>query len=345
MKIPIVFTVSALFAATSGLHSQPPKTAGEAFKNIQVLKRVPADQWFDTMAFIAGSLGVTCDHCHSSKFETDEGNPAKLKAREMMRMVDAINAEHFGGQKVVTCNSCHRGTLKPQGAPVPNAEHWMKAAETAPPLPPADEILSRYRKSITTVRTQSLSLRIERYGGKGPALLASAEVLLDGNKARITNHEGNILTTMIRNGENAWIDEGKGWRMMNRGETFDAFEVAEVLAPDQVGEVESTGAVFEDSSGGLRSFVVPAATKDGKKWFFFDETSGALLRQRLFFSSFYGDGSVDINYADYKNFGDARLPTAIQVVNAGGPGLIVRRVISRRVNIRLATTDFQVPGA
>src|SRR3984957_6300954 len=60
------------------------KTAAEAFKNIQVLKRVPADQWFGTMAFIAGSLGVTCEHCHSSSFEVDEGNPAKLKAREMM---------------------------------------------------------------------------------------------------------------------------------------------------------------------------------------------------------------------------------------------------------------------
>src|SRR5262245_55047841 len=114
MKILIIFAAHLLLAVASFGQAQQPKTAAEEFKNIQVLKRVPADQWFDTMAFIAGSLGVTCDHCHSAKFETDEGNPAKLKAREMMRMVDAINAEHFEGQNVVTCNSCHRGTLKPQ---------------------------------------------------------------------------------------------------------------------------------------------------------------------------------------------------------------------------------------
>ena len=122
--------------------------AAEEFKNVQVLKRVPADQWFDTMAFIAGSLGVTCDHCHTSSFELDEGNPAKLKARQMMRMVDEINAGNFGGKNVITCNSCHRGALKPQAAPVPDADHWKKAAEKASTLPPAAELIARYRRAV-----------------------------------------------------------------------------------------------------------------------------------------------------------------------------------------------------
>jgi len=344
MKISAYFTASLLFGA--GLHGyvQQPKTAGEEFKNIQVLKRVPADQWFDTMAFIAGSLGVTCDHCHSAKFETDEGNPAKLKAREMMRMVDSINAGHFGGQNVVTCNSCHRGTLKPQGSPVPNAEHWMKAAQSGSALPAAIEILGRYKASIGMIKTQSISVRIERFGGTGPATTASADVLLDGDKARISHREGGGERAMLRNGESAWIDEGKGWRAMSKGETFDAFEIAEVLAPDQVGGVELSGVVFEDKINGLRSYVVPVSTKDGRKWLFFDADSGVLLRQRSFFSSFYGDASVDINYGEYKVFGKAHLPTRIEVVNAGGPGLIVRQVISRRVNIALPSSEFQPSG-
>jgi photosynthetic reaction center cytochrome c subunit len=317
------------------------KTAGEAFKNVQVLKRVPANQWFETMAFIAGSLGVTCDHCHSSEFETDEGNPNKLKAREMMRMVDDINREHFNGKVVVTCNTCHRGSVKPQGAPIPDAEHWKKAAEEFPPPPAAQEILARYRKTISNVKNQSISLRIERYGGHGPARLNSTAMLLDGRKARISERENKSSRILIRDGTNAWIDEGKGWRAMSEGESFDAFEVADVFVPDQVGAVEPAGGVFHDRINGLRKYVVPVTSKEGRKWLFFDPDTCLLLKQRQLFSSFYGDGSVDINYSDFKKFGKEVLPTKVEVVNAGGAGLIVRRVISRRVNITIGPDDFR----
>jgi len=324
------------------VRAQQPKTAGEAFKNVQVLKRAPADQWFDTMAFIAGSLGVTCDHCHSSKFETDEGNPKKLKAREMMRMVDRINQDQFGGEVVVNCYTCHRGNAKPESKQIPDADHWRQAAEQRSSAPDAQEILARYRKSIGGVKTQSISLRVETYGGKGPARLKSAEMLLDGGNARILEREENRARTMVRFGNKHSIDEGKGWRDMNEGETFDAFEVAEALAPDQVGAVDSAGSVFVDKANGQRAYVVPASGKDGRKWFFFDPETGVLLKQRQLSPSFYGDATVDINYKDYKSYGEAILPTRVEVVNAGGAGLIVRRVVSRRVNVKLHLTDFQI---
>ena len=323
--------------------AQQPKTAGEAFKNVQVLKRAPANQWFDTMAFIAGSLGVTCDHCHTSSFEADEGNPHKLKAREMMRMVDRINEDQFNGQIVVTCYTCHRGSLKPQGDQIPDAQHWMVAAESFSSPPPAREILARYRKSIGAVNTQSISLRVETYGGKGPATLKSTEMLLDGGSARISERDEKNSRTMLRIGNKSSIDEGKGWRDMQRGETFDAFEVAEVLAPDQVGAVEPAGAVFIDKVNGLLAYVIPVTSKDGCKWLFFDPDTGLLLKQRQLSPSFYGDATVDINYKDYRRYGKAMLPTTVEVVNAGGAGLIVRHVTSRRVNIKLRPKDFKVP--
>ena len=322
---------------------QQPKTAGEAFKNVQVLKRAPADQWFDTMAFIAGSLGVTCDHCHSSKFETDEGNPKKLKAREMMRMVDRINQDQFGGEVVVTCYTCHRGSVKPQGNQIPETEHWMRAAEAPLSPPAAQEILARYRKSVSGIKTQSISLRVETYGGKGPARLKSAEVLLDGGNARILERNEKGARTMVRFGNKASIHEGKGWRDMNEGETFDAFEVAAVLAPDQVSAVETAGAAFMDRVNGHPACVVPVTSKDGRKWLFFDPDTGVLLKQRQLSPSFYGDATVDINYKDYSSYGKAVLPTTVEVVNAGGAGLIIRRVVSRRVNVNLHSTDFQAP--
>lgn len=334
----------AMLASFSlALEGQQPKTAGEAFKNVQVLKRAPEDQWFDTMAFIAGSLGVTCDHCHSAKFETDEGNPKKLKAREMMRMVDRINQDQFGGKIVVTCYTCHRGSVKPQGNQIPEAEHWMRAAEQLSSPPPAEEILARYRKSINGVKTQSISLSVETYGGKGPATLKSAEMLLDGGNARISESYDKNARMMVRNGNRASIDEGKGWHDMNEGETFDAFEAAEVLASDQVGAVESAGAVFMGKIDGRHAYVLPVTSKNGRKWLFFDPDTCLLLKQRQLSPSFYGDATVDINYKDYRNYDKAILPTTVEVVNAAGAGLIIRHVITRRVNLNLRPNDFQVP--
>jgi hypothetical protein len=75
---------------------------------------------------------------------------------------------------------------------------------------------------------------------------------------------------------------------------------------------------------------------------FFAPDTCLLLKQRVLSPSFFGDGSVDINYSGFKKFGKAILPTKIEVVNAGGAGLIVREVISRRVNIKIAPSNFQV---
>jgi hypothetical protein len=346
MSIPNVVATVTLFGLWTShgtLLAQQSKTAGESFKNIQVLKRVPADQWFDTMAFIAGSLGVTCDHCHSSAFETDEGNPNKLKAREMMRMVDDINNRLYGGTVVVTCNTCHQGTTRPEDTPTPNADHWKKAAEK-PSIPlTAQEILARYRQSIRSIQTQAISLQVETYGGTGAARLKSAEVLLKGNAASISEQDGKTKRSMRRSDGKAWIDDGKGWREMSQGETFDAFEVADVLAADQVGTVQPAGEVSNDRLGDLNVFVVPVKHEGDRKLLFFDRDSCLLVKQRVLFSSFYGDGAVDINYKDYRKTGEAMLPATIEVVNAGGAGLIVRRVISRQVNLTVAPAEFRVP--
>ena len=259
-------SVASTCAPQSPPNGKPVKTAAEAFKNVQVLKRVPADQWFDTMAFIAGSLGVTCDHCHTSSFELDEGNPAKLKARQMMRMVDEINANHFDGKIVVTCNTCHRGTLKPQAAPVPDAEHWKKAAEKPSLIPAAAALIARYRHSVgggNGVLSQSVTLEMETYGGRGPARQTSVELLLDGpSRVRETDRDGATVKTLIKNGHQAWANEKGAWREMNEGEASSALEAAAILDPDQVGEVALSGQVFEDRVYGQTAFVVPVNSRE-----------------------------------------------------------------------------------
>ena len=54
-----------------------PKLAEEEFKNIKVLKGIPADQVRPSMTFITASLGVECEYCHvrgdkGLEFEKDD---------------------------------------------------------------------------------------------------------------------------------------------------------------------------------------------------------------------------------------------------------------------------------
>src|SRR5271169_3495998 len=104
--------------AQATANSPGPKKAEEQFKNIQVLKGVPAEQIFPTMQFITASLGVECQFCHvEGAFEKDD-KKTKQTARKMMAMMFAINKDNFEGQREVTCYSCHRGSSKPVGTPV-----------------------------------------------------------------------------------------------------------------------------------------------------------------------------------------------------------------------------------
>src|SRR6201987_2200488 len=105
--------------------SAPPaaaKTASQQFKNIQVLKDVPADQIIPAMQFITASLGVDCEYCHvEHAFDKDDKKP-KVTARKMMEMMITINQENFEGHRDVTCYTCHQGSATPVSIPVISAK-------------------------------------------------------------------------------------------------------------------------------------------------------------------------------------------------------------------------------
>src|SRR5438270_1167118 len=131
-----------------------PKTAEQVYKNIQVLKGVPADQLIPAMQFITASLGVQCDFCHlENAFEKDD-KETKQTARKMMRMMFTINKDNFEGHQEVTCFACHRGARKPLIIPRVN-EDDVKVAEvekTRPEettgLPAAEQIVAKYLQAI-----------------------------------------------------------------------------------------------------------------------------------------------------------------------------------------------------
>src|SRR5215217_6056212 len=111
-------------AGSGRVAGAPPKQvmAEDVFKNVQQLRGIPVSEFWDTMGFISAALGANCVHCHvdsslNSLEKFAEDTPRKRRAREMMAMVKAINTTHFGGARVVTCNTCHNGEIRPQPVP------------------------------------------------------------------------------------------------------------------------------------------------------------------------------------------------------------------------------------
>ncbi|HEY9231710.1 MAG TPA: c-type cytochrome, partial [Blastocatellia bacterium] len=88
------------------------KTTEQMYRNIQVLKGLPASELQGIMALMTGALGVRCNYCHVNPFDKDE-KPAKQTARAMMQMVFDLNKDRFAGRTAITCYTCHRGQPKP----------------------------------------------------------------------------------------------------------------------------------------------------------------------------------------------------------------------------------------
>jgi hypothetical protein len=97
------------------------KPAGEVFKNIQMLKAMPAGRLLRVMELgYAKSLGVDCTHCHVPGQWEKEDKPTKQIARDMAAMVANINNDQLkkiknlkSAEPVINCTTCHRGQIKP----------------------------------------------------------------------------------------------------------------------------------------------------------------------------------------------------------------------------------------
>jgi len=194
-----------------------PKMAEDVFKNIQVLKGVPADQFIPTMQFIGASLGVECDFCHVERaFEKDDKKPKQI-ARKMMQMMFAINKENFDGQREVTCYSCHRGSMKPVSTPLiaidsamPSSGEGMQVASADGSLPAADTIIQKYIKALGGADLiEKISSRIQK--GKVTGVGEQA-VAID----IYTEKPGKRISIMhLQNGDSVTAYNGtEGWTGM-----------------------------------------------------------------------------------------------------------------------------------
>src|SRR5690242_7729693 len=141
--------------------AQKPLMSEEAFKDVQVLRGIPASEFVETMGFFAVSLTANCTTCHGDASAGSwehyaDNTPLKSAARRMVLMMNSINQANFGGKREVTCYTCHRGDRIPRVTPT-IADVYNSTFNPIEPdalLPPAsgelsaDQILDKYIQAL-----------------------------------------------------------------------------------------------------------------------------------------------------------------------------------------------------
>jgi hypothetical protein len=117
--------VDSILKVIAGRELQP---AGQVFKNVQLLKDMPAGEFVRQMDTNYGrGLGWTCNNCHTiGEFDSDTKKNKRI-ARQMQEMTLLVNQQELPKVKEldaeyekVTCVMCHRGSNEPKGTmPVP----------------------------------------------------------------------------------------------------------------------------------------------------------------------------------------------------------------------------------
>lgn len=328
---------------------EKPKLAGEAFKNVQVLKELPEEQFWATMSFFADSLGVNCERCHADPFDADK-KPEKIKARRMIRMVLDLNARYFDGEQKVTCNSCHRGTTEPVRQPSLDAQRWMDFSKVEGPLPSGASMIARYRKltgvdAAAAPHAERVAYEMTIYLSEAPPHKVETAVTVGGtDRFRMIRHDDQGSREFIRDGDAGWTDGASGWKAMDGNEMNDISSEASSFDWETLKDVTEPRAIRRDMARGRQSVVVEAKDHGERVWLYFDEKTGMLLRKRTFSPSFFADECWDVEYDDYRRVGGVTLPFLVQILNPSGNGLTIRKAKERVMVQKPDAKLFAKPG-
>lgn len=331
------------------------KKTDEAYKNIQVLKDLPADQLIPAMQFISSSLGVECSFCHTEgAFEKDDKKP-KQTARKMMQMMFAINQANFEGKREVTCYSCHRGSPHPVATPMIAEAGASPAQEAAPlePVPPSntpavEQILGKYVQAIGGAsEIEKLSTRVEKgsidiSGRQFPVELFSK---LPGKRVLIIHlPNGDNITAL--DGATGWISTpGRPTREIPAPEMVSAKLEADLRLPIHFqqffSEIKTTHPekiddheVYVVSGGGTGEIAAK---------FYFDEQSGLLLRMLRYSDSPLGRNPTQVDYSDYRDVGKLKVPFQRTISTPRSRYSI--RIEHMQDNVPVDDTKFARPAA
>ena len=322
--------VRAQSAGGQAESSQPP-VAEQHFNNVQVLRGISVKEFMDTMGFFAASLGENCTFCHVeessgdwSKYAVDNAN--KQTARKMILMMNAINKSYFGGRRMLTCYSCHRGGETPRVTPnlaeqysAPVLEVPDEITEQAPGVPSADQILDKYIQALGGAqRVAGLTSFVARaaYQGYDDPEKRPAEIYAEAPDERtIIVHGANGQSTTTYDGHSGWIaapetDQPMPVMALTGGDLQGAKVDAIVSFPGEIKRAFSQWRVGFPTNINDRDVQVVQGSNPGESpvKFYFDQQSGMLLRMVRYTNLPVGLNPTQIDFADYREVSGVKIP-------------------------------------
>ncbi len=348
------------------------KTAGKAYQNIEVLNDIPADQLLPAMRYITFALGVGCDYCHvQDHFEKDE-KPVKKRAREMIKMMFAIDNISFGGHPAVTCYTCHRGAAKAVNVPaLADAAATASAAGANAAMPPATDA-SKPASPPTAASAAALLLPsadeiIEKYTQAlgGEAAIQKIETLVESgaldapsrnahSKIEIYRKAPNKILTIVHgqrgdslqgyNGTIAWQQRGGEAEELTGDDLVRARDSA-AFSPGLNLKRNYRKLEVKDISKIDRhdAYRISASRNGGSPdQYYFDAQSGLLLRISTEIESPLGAIPQDTDYEEYREVSGVKVPFLIRVVRSDG--VTIYKWDRIQANVSVGDSRFEKPA-
>jgi photosynthetic reaction center cytochrome c subunit len=357
----------AVFLAAVALRAQAPADkppmAEDVFKNVQVLKGIPVNDFMGTMGIFSAALGMSCEDCHrsgdSSWANYAADSPRKQVARSMVVMMATINKTHFGGRQAVTCFSCHRGSDRPKVTPnvallydTPPPEDPRDIIEQGSASPSADEVFDKYLKAVGgAARVASIT----SFTAKGKSVGYGPDS--EERALEIYAKAPNQRTTIVHgtSGDSTTTFDGRvGWIaaphrpvpvLAVAGADLDGLRVdAELSFPARIKQIATKWRVGRPVAIADRDAHVVQGTGAGgvTATLFFDAENGLLVRQIRYVESPVGRIPTQVDYSDYRDVSGVKLPFKWTVTWLDGRDAI--ELSDVRVNTPVDAARFARPA-
>ena len=313
---------------------QKPQMSEDAFKNVQVLRGIPVNEFMGTMGFFAASLGMNCTDCHVTESAGDwnryaDDTPLKQTARRMVLMENLINRSDFGAVRMVTCYTCHRGVQHPEvtpslleqyGAPPPADPDRVEMLPNAPDSPTAAaQILDKYIQAIggsaQLAKLTSFTAKGTYSGFDTDFQKVPSEISAKApNQLTTTNHLTGGDNTTTFDGHEAWLagaDRPIPFIQLTGGDLDGAKLDADLSFPATLKQNSSNWhAGFPPTTIDNHAVQVVEGTAAGGTHvkLFFDKTSGLLVRQTRLINTTIGLIPLHIDYSDYRVVAGVKMP-------------------------------------
>jgi len=343
-----------------------PQMAEEVFTNVQLLRGIPVKEFMGTMGFFAAATGMNCVQCHVQESSGSwaryaDDTALKQTARKMIVMMNAINRTYFGGRRVLTCYSCHRGVTRPEVIPdlaVQYGEPVLREPDEifkqAPGAPSADQVLDKYIQALGGAqRVANLTSFVAKgkYQGYDDFEKYPVEIYAKAPDQRtmiVHGDSGDSITTY--NGRAGWVAAPDATTPVPvlplTGDDLAGAKVeAELSFPARVKQALSDWRVGPPTTIDDRNvLVVQGRTAAGRPpvKLYFDADSGLLVRLVRYTDTPVGRIPTQIDYADYRDVSGIKM--AFKWTTTWTDGRSVTELSSVEMNAPVDAAKFAQPA-